>query len=86
MGPDNRATDVTLPAICSPRQPCPPPPSPGAGSQGQSRAGGCWPAEAEEMTQGIKGLNQLSASPSEDLCTSRWQIILISGGPKIESD
>lgn len=41
MGPDNRATDVTLPAICSPRQPCPPPPSRGAGSQGQSRAGGC---------------------------------------------
>lgn len=29
MGPDNRATDVTLPAICSPRQPCPPPPSTG---------------------------------------------------------
>lgn len=41
MGPDNRATDVTLPAICSPRQPCPPPPSPSEGSQGQSRAGGC---------------------------------------------
>lgn len=49
MGPDNRATDVTLPAICSQHQPCPPcppplrptaSPSPGAGSQGQSRAGG----------------------------------------------
>lgn len=38
MGPDNRATDVTLPAICSPRQPCPPPPSPSEGSQGQSTA------------------------------------------------
>lgn len=28
MGPDNRATDVTLPAICSQHQPCPCPPRP----------------------------------------------------------
>lgn len=34
MGPDNRATDVTLPAICSPRQPCPPPPARGTAGLG----------------------------------------------------
>lgn len=33
-----------------------------------------------EATRGIRGLNQLSASPSEDLCTSRQQIVVISGG------
>lgn len=65
MGPDNRATDVTLPAICSQHQPWPPvspplrptaSPSPGMGSQGQSRAGeGGWPVMADGDRETVRG-------------------------------
>lgn len=52
MGPDNRTTDVTLPAICSQRQPCPcpsdfaPPPSLALVWGARGRAGQRWQVKA----------------------------------------
>lgn len=83
MGPDNRATDVTLPAICSPHQLCPPLPrcgGPGAEQgQGVLASGGRW------GHGGDGGPNRLSAPSFEGLCTSRQQTVLISVGPKIHA-
>lgn len=66
MGPDNRATDVTLPAICSQHQPCPPctphfaplPPSAlvrGARGRAGPGAGGGWPVMADGDREMIWG-------------------------------